>query len=204
VISAIGDALSLIRAERERTFHAPTAADTRRLIAEVEAEAVQAGAGAASLDVRVEHNRERGTVRVTVTGAVTLSSGAVPGRRPATAQDAAGAAEERGYPDVSPAGQHWLAVRPGRGPRVAVFDRFADLIVDVEGEAVRAEEGADLGAVIARHTRRVGPVTMVPDAWVVGGARLLQVPEPTPESIAETAALLATDGVAVTIIVGRE
>ena len=79
VISAIGDALSLIRVERERTFNAPTAADTQALIAEMEAEAIRAGAGATTLDVRVEQIAERGAVRVTVTGAVGLDSGALPG-----------------------------------------------------------------------------------------------------------------------------
>ena len=44
VISSIGDALSLVRAERERTVAAIDAADLRRLAGEVEAEVLAAGA----------------------------------------------------------------------------------------------------------------------------------------------------------------
>ncbi|HUR75172.1 MAG TPA: hydantoinase/oxoprolinase family protein, partial [Sporichthya sp.] len=100
VISAVGDALSLIRAERERTFatnsSTDNAAELALLVAEVEAEAVRAGAGPASLDVRVEHIPERGAVRVTATGAVGLASEAVPGRPPADADSARDAGAERG------------------------------------------------------------------------------------------------------------
>lgn len=205
VISAVGDALSLIRAERERTFHEPTPEDTQRLIAEVEAEAVLAGAGASSLDVRVEHNPERGTMRVTVTGAVALSSGAVPGRPSATAEGATAAAIERDFPAPTPVGQYWLAVASKKDPRVAVFDRFADLVVEVEGEAMPAAAATtDLAEVIARFTRRVGPMTMTPSAWVICGARFLQVPDCSPDGIAATAAALAGPGAEPMVVIGRE
>ena len=202
VISAIGDALSLIRAERERTFHEPTPADTQRLIAEVEAEALRAGAGAADLDVRVEHNAERSAVRVTVTGAVGLSSGAMPGRQPATADEAGAAARERGYQDVVPVGQFWVATG---GDRVVLFDRYADLVIDAKGEAVPGpHEETPVAEIVARHTRRVGPVTIAPDAWVISGARFLQVPDATARAILDTAAALTVDGAAPTVIIGRE
>jgi hypothetical protein len=217
VISAIGDALSLIRAERERTFHEPTPADTQRLIAEVEDEAIAAGASAATLDVRVEHVAERGAVRVTVTGAVGLSSGAIPGRQPATADDARSAAEARGYADPSSVGQYWMATRSGRGDRgshLAVFDQYADVVIDIEGEIVAIEadgaRGAEdaLSAALVRHTRRLGPITMAPDAWVISGARFMQVPDPEPGSIIAIAAAIDadrdTEAAAPTIIVGRE
>jgi N-methylhydantoinase A len=194
VISAIGDALSLIRTEREWTFPEPTPGDTERLIAEAEAEAVGAGAAEASLDVRVEHLAEKGAVRVTVTGAVGLRSGAVPGRRPAADGEVADAAHERGYDDLRRLGQHWLARRTDR---LAVFDRYADLVIDVQGEVV-ASDGAELDAAIHRQTRRVGPMTIAPDAWVIAGPRFLQVPEPGPEAI-----LALATGDQPTIIIGR-
>jgi N-methylhydantoinase A/oxoprolinase/acetone carboxylase beta subunit len=201
VISAIGDALSLIRTERERTFDRPTPAATEALIAEVEAEAVAAGASAATLDVRVEHVAERGAVRVTVTGAVGLQAGAVPGRQPATAADAADAARERNYTGADAIGNYWLARGDGR---VAVFDRYADLVIDVRGETVPVSDSAALTGALDRHTRRVGPVTIAPDAWVVNGARLLQVPEPDSIAILEPAAAVGSDGGEPTVIIGRE
>lgn len=206
VISAIGDALSLVRAERERTFANASAADTERLIAEVEAEALQAGAGAASLDVRVEHLTDRGAVRVTVTGAVGLSSGAVPGRPPASRDDAVAAARQRGYPDAAALGRYWMSTHGDEGGRIALFDQYADLVIDIGGEALLPEQhpGPEaVAAAIARRTRRVGPVTITPDAWVVSGSRFLQVPDVQPDAILATAAAISLDEPA-TIVIGRE
>ena len=206
VISAIGDALSLVRCERERTFTEPTAGDTERLIAEAEAEALAAGAGAASLEVRVEHVAARSSVRVTVTGAVGLRSGALPGRLPATAAEAAAAAQARGYPSPTARGQFWLAVDAGRGGRVALFDRYGDLVIDVHGETVQPDSNssAGLATALARRTRRVGPVTIAPEAWLVSGPRLLQLPEPTQPSIMDAVGTLAAAGETTTIVIGRE
>jgi N-methylhydantoinase A/oxoprolinase/acetone carboxylase beta subunit len=200
VISAIGDALSLIRAERERTFDETSAAATEALIAEVEAEAMRAGAAASTLDVRVEQIPERGAVRVTVTGAVGLSSGAVPGREPASAADIAAIARERKYPDPRAVGQYWLAVDNGR---VAAFDRFGDLVVDVRAETLESADADAVTAAIERQTKRVGPLSITPDAWVVSGARFLQVPDVEPEAIVATADAIAGDSVPV-VIIGRE
>lgn len=204
IISAVGDALSLIRAERERTIGNPTPADTQQLIADVEAEAIRAGAAAASLDVRVDHNPERGALRVTVTGAVALESGAAPGRPPAAAEVVADAAQARGYDHVTPVGQYWLAARHQSGPRVALFDRYADLVIDVRGDAVPDADKAHLVDAVARHTRRVGPVTLEPDAWIISGTRFLQVPDVEPGAILDTVATLTVDGSTPIVIIGRE
>jgi N-methylhydantoinase A len=205
VISAIGDALSLIRAERERTFDHPTPADTEQLINDVEAEAIAAGAAASSLDVRVEHIADRGAVRVTVTGAVGLSSGAIPGRQPATEADALAAAAQRAYSAVVSVGQYWLAVDHGRGGHVAVLDRYADLVIDVQGDIFDAgTEEATITAGMTQRTRRVGPVQIAPDAWVISGARFLQVPEPDTAAILAAAAAISGPGKPATIIIGRE
>jgi N-methylhydantoinase A/oxoprolinase/acetone carboxylase beta subunit len=202
VISAIGDALSLVRAERERTFHTPTPAETETLIGEVEEEAMRAGAGAAGLDTRVEHDPERGTVRVTVSGSVALMSGALPGRHPATPDEVARVAREHGYPDVSPAGHYWLARGGRRRSRLAVFDRYADLVIDIAGEAL--VDGTDIAAVIERHTRKMGPMNVQPDAWVISGPRFVQVPHPDPDAITRAAVEHASDDGATTVIIGRE
>jgi len=226
VISAVGDALSLVRAERERTFDRPDAEQTERLIAEVEAEALRSGASAASLDVRVEQLADRSAVRVTVTGAIGLASGARPGRTPVPRDEVVGAARDRGYrdPDTSCTQRdaYWLV---SEGDRVAVFDQYGDLVVDVRGErfevdatepsseAMGGQSRADAGAsdmtgvliesAIERRTRRIGPVTVAPDAWVVAGARFLQVADVAPGPVAAAARTLAP-GATATVIIGRE
>jgi N-methylhydantoinase A/oxoprolinase/acetone carboxylase beta subunit len=211
VISAVGDALSLVRAERERTFDRPDPAAVQQLVAEVEAEAIAAGASASSIDVRVDHLAERSAVRVVVTGAVALTSGAVPGRQPATASEAAEAARARGYDAVEPVGQYWIATRDGRGHRAAVFDRYADVAVDVDGVVLRPDRDdrkraeAEVSDALEVNARRVGPMTMAPDAWVVSGARFVQVPDPDARTVIETFLAVGADAAGQTvIIIGRE
>lgn len=204
VISAIGDALSLIRAERERTFAEADPACVAALVAEVEEEAIRSGAGPATLDIRVEHVADRGAVRVTATGSVGLAAGAVPGRPPADQAEAARAAAERGYSEVRPVGQFWVARGGPKGDRVVAFDRFADLVLDVKGEQVDGEELAAVGGILAAQIRRFGPITVVPDVWVISGARLLQVPAPAAETLAEAVRSMCPDGRPLTVIIGRE
>lgn len=202
IISAVGDALSLIRTERERTFEQVTAAGTQALIAEVEEEALRAGAAATSLDVRVTQHAERGAVRVTVTGAVALSTGAVPGRDVATADRMRAVARERGYDGVEPIGLHWLGRADERG-RVALFDRYGDLIVDVSGEALADPGAAALTAAVTRHTRRVGPVLTPPTGWAVIGPRVIELDTADPDALAPYVAALAADAPSV-VIIGRD
>jgi N-methylhydantoinase A/oxoprolinase/acetone carboxylase beta subunit len=210
VISAVGDALSLIRAERERTFAVDDPGALAALVAEVEDEAVRAGAGASSLDVRVEHIAERGAVRVTATGSVALLSGAIPGRPPADQTEAAAVALDRGYPQTRQVGQFWVCHGGPEANRMAVLDQFADLIVDVRGELLPAsavhapEPGAAVGDVFARGIKRMGPVTITPDVWLISGSRLLQVPVSDPAQVAPTVLALCPPGADFTVIVGRE
>ena len=79
----------------------------------------------------------------------------------------------------------------------------ADLVLDVRGETVRNDAG-ELADAIARNSRHLGPVTVTPDAWVVSGARLLQVPTVEPSAILDTAAAIAVNGTRTTVIIGRE
>jgi N-methylhydantoinase A/oxoprolinase/acetone carboxylase beta subunit len=211
VISAVGDALSLVRAERERTFDRPAPADVERLVAEVESEALAAGASASSIDVRVEHLPERSAVRVVVTGAVGLSSGAVPGRQPATASDADATAQARGFERAEAVGQYWLASSDGRKGRVVALDRYGDVTVEVDGVALRlpgtdpAAAEATIAAALQANVRRVGPVSINPDAWVICGSRFLQVPQPDAHSVFETVRAVSAGPIDQTVvIIGRE
>lgn len=201
VISSIGDALSLVRAERERSVVAPTAADSAALAAEAEAECVAAGASAASIDVRVDYEADRSTLRAVATGAVGLEAGALPGRPPIDEGEAIAVAAERQLPAPLAVGSFWLAGAgvdreallvpaaasrasagaaavvgaPEPGP-VAVFDRFGDVVASGTGGAVLlGTPGAgDVARQLAgRLTRRMGPMTVRPAVWLVHGSRLV-------------------------------
>lgn len=198
VISSIGDALSLVRAERERSVVTPTAADSAALAAEAEAECVAAGAAAASVDVRVDYEADRSTLRAVATGAVGLEAGALPGRPPIDEREAGEVAAERELPPPVAVGAFWLAgagvdreallVSSGAagangashaelhpGP-VAVFDRFGDVVAVGTGGAVllgTAGAGDAARALARRLTRRMGPMTVRPTVWLVHGSRLV-------------------------------
>jgi N-methylhydantoinase A/oxoprolinase/acetone carboxylase beta subunit len=178
VISSLGDALSLVRAERERTVDATDATVVNQLMDEVEAELLAAGAAADSIDVRVEERPEKGTVRAVATGAVGLSTGALPGRPPIDADQAAAVVGDLGLTgvDVEPIGAYWLAAAPGAGPgRAVVLDRFGDVLVDVVGQVDRSGDAASIGAAVDHLTRHRGPVTLLPTVWVVHRSRFTEL-----------------------------
>ncbi|HET9257652.1 MAG TPA: hydantoinase/oxoprolinase family protein [Pseudonocardiaceae bacterium] len=199
VISSMGDALSLVRAERERTVARSDTAGVDALIAEVEAEALAAGAAPGSLQVQVSQIGDRGAVRAVAVGALVLGSGVVPGRPPLSREAiidvarAAGASER-----VEQAGRFWLSVLDGR---VLLLDRFGDTALDARGEAILVKDGqpveAAVESAVSRHVRNVGPVRVQPTTWVVQDGRIRELAEL--DAIGD---VLAAGAAAV--IVGRE
>jgi N-methylhydantoinase A/oxoprolinase/acetone carboxylase beta subunit len=198
VISAVGDALSLVRVERERSMAPGQPIDADDLAAQAEAGCIDAGADPDTVDVRVELDPDGTTLRAIATGMVGLEAGALPGRQPIDVAGATALVASHGARDPRPIGRSWVAAaleagRDGLGP-VVVLDRLGDTVAAGTGAVVwldpatadergRAADAA--AALVARCTRRKGPVTIEPTAWVVQGNRAVQVP---PERLA--AALL--------------
>ncbi|MCA1844855.1 MAG: hydantoinase/oxoprolinase [Actinobacteria bacterium] len=220
VISSVGDALSLVRVERERTFASGEGADVASLVADVEAEAVAAGAAPATLDVQVQQIPTKGAVRVVATGAVALASGLIPGRAPVGPGEAATAAAERSFPAPEPVGSYWLSLLPlaahaafvrgtppvprADGERVLLLDRFGDVVLEAKGEALavpadRSDASALVEGLVTGQTRHMGPVTLAPTVWLVTGHRLTELSESEQSDL--TRHLPSADGAV--IIVGR-
>jgi N-methylhydantoinase A len=190
VISSVGDALSLVRAERERTVSRPTPADVDALVAEVEAEALAAGASPTSLQVQVSQVGDRGAIRAVAVGALVLGSGVVPGRPPPSREEISALARAAGGSEqVEPVGLFWLSALNGR---VLLFDRFGDAVLDVRGEAILVDGSGSpgepwtvrIGSVVSRHVRNVGPITVQPTTWVVQDGRIRELADP--DAIADT------------------
>lgn len=167
IISSIGDALSMVRAERERTISVLTADIVRQLSDEAENEALAAGAAIGSVEVRIEELPERGTVRAIATGTVGLRSGALPGQEVITAE----AIRARQLPgaEMTKAGAFWLVDRRGH---IAIIDRFGDPVATVKG--VRCSV-TDLSQTVERLTRVRGPVTLRPTIWSISGGRIAEL-----------------------------
>ncbi len=157
VISSMGDALSLVRAERERTVSRATPAEVDALIAEVEAEALAAGAAPTSRQVQVSQISDRGAIRAVAVGALVIGSGVVPGRPPLGREEITEVARAAGGSGhVDPVGRFWLSNLEGR---VLLFDRFGDTALDVRGEAILINDtaGEPLRAAIGSVLSRVCP-----------------------------------------------
>lgn len=166
IISSIGDALSMVRAERERTVSVLTAAVIRQLSDEAENEALAAGAAPGSVEVRIEEMPERGTVRAIATGSVGLRSGNIPGQTPVTDEQMAARANGD---QVVRTGQFWLLTNRDV---VRVFDRFGDPVASIKGERCGVDE---LASTVERLTRYRGPVTLRPTIWLINGGRIAEL-----------------------------
>ena len=178
VISSIGDALSLVRTEVERTLPQHPPADLMTSLQRAaEQQAVEAGAAPDSLQVTSEVVPERRAVRAVATGSVALESGVMHTTPPAdaaaimlTAKAELGAEPElmggNGFYSVFTAPRRkdvaW-AVVDLRATPVAVgeervlSDSPKELTVSLRGE-------------VEALTRHLGPVSVAPQVRVVSGA----------------------------------
>ncbi len=193
-MSSIGDALSLLRSERERSVASPSAEDGAELAAEAEADCLAAGAAVGSIDVRVEFDHERSTLRAVATGAVGLASGLLPGRPPIDEAAARALAAEHGFDAIETVGSYWLAL--GAKGAVLVLDRFGDIAVKGKGGAVLGRD--DLAAaqrLIDRSSRHLGPVVIPPTVHVIDGPRLIET-----EPAAAAGLIAGHDGPAAIIV----
>jgi N-methylhydantoinase A len=200
VVSSIGDALSLVRVEIERSVARATAETVARVAREAEEAAVAAGADPATVEVETEAVPDRGAIR-----AVALASAAAGGaaeggagsegeRLPedllaAVARDALGAEPEH-LADTS--GYCVFRARAGRGDRFLVLDRRGAVAARGEGVALAgpgAEVARRLSAELARRTRHLGPFAVAPAVRIVRGRRLVDLSMLSSPAEAERAAL---------------
>ena len=194
VISAVGDALSLVRAERERSVTPGRPPDLEALTLEVEQACVAAGADPSSVDTRVELDEDGTTVRAVAMGMVGLRSGAVPGRTSVTAAEAAALATRRGGRPPVPVGGFWVSGsgpgEPGVLAPTLVLDRLGDPVaagtggsawIDAADDEDRRRQCQAVSQLVTRCTRRRGPVVITPTVWLFQGNRAVQVPPPDAE-----------------------
>ena len=194
IISSIGDALSMVRAERERTVNALTAEVVRQLSDEAESEALAAGAAPGTVEVRIEELPERGTVRAIATGTVGLRTGALPGQELVSA--ATIQAREPADAEVTQAGAFWLVARRGS---IAIVDRFGDPVATVKGERCGVDQ---LSATVERLTRFRGSVTLRPTIWFISAGRIAELG--SDDMIEAATALHDPNDTSELLIVGRK
>ncbi len=194
IISSIGDALSMVRTERERTVSSLTGEIVRQLAQEAEDEALAAGAAEGTVEVRVEEIPERGTVRAVATGTVGLRSGALPGQTLVTVEQMT--EREGADAQVSRAGKFWLIERKAH---IAIFDRFGDPVTTIKGERCAVDA---LTETVERLTRYRGPVTLRPTIWMIGAGRIAELA--SGDMIAAASNLHDPDDTSEVLVVGRK
>jgi N-methylhydantoinase A/oxoprolinase/acetone carboxylase beta subunit len=209
VLSSIGAALSLVRAEVARSSTAGTAAHD--VAHEAERRCVEAGAAPLTVCVETAFDADHGVVRAVATGAAALETGAArrdpvdePERLRAAAE-ALGIAGER-LSVVASTDFYRVYSENGRG-RVAVVDaRGAVPLAEDARRILAGERGglvADLRAAVEDATVNLGVATMLPRVALICGPRILDMSDARRgEEIAGAAerALAEHDGQAVAVL----
>jgi N-methylhydantoinase A len=214
VLSAIGAALSLVRAEACRSVRSADSDESSRLelALDAERECVRAGAAPASVAVETRYEPEEGVMRAVATGAAALETGAA-ARRPTSperqlrAAAEALAAEARALQVVAASEFYRVFSENGSG-RVAVVDALGGVACsELRAQGVFAGGGpaflARLRELVDEATLSLGIASMLPRVTVVCGPRLLDLSDarrPEEISLAAERALREHDGEAVAVV----
>jgi N-methylhydantoinase A/oxoprolinase/acetone carboxylase beta subunit len=210
VLSSIGAALSLVRAEIVRHCSGPGA--TAALARDAERACVEAGAAPMTVTVTAKFEARHGWLRAVATGAVALESGAA-GREPldeegqrAVAATVTGVAAERlrivastGYYRVfRDDGSSQVAVVDGLGA-VPVAERARRIVLGEDNELLLAE----LEQAVEDGTTNLGVGSLLPRVCVVAGAHVVDLSDSRrPEDIITGAAAVLNghEGPAVAVV----
>jgi hypothetical protein len=212
VLSSIGAALSLVRAEAVRTAGEGAGESVASaVVREAERACVEAGAAPDTVRVECAYEAREGVVRAVATGAVALESGAA-GRAPV------GAAEQKHLAaqalgvgigeliEVAASDFYRVFCENGSGP-VAVVDSHGSVPLSERARRVVSGRGAEflesLNAAVADATVSLGVAEMLPRVAIVAGPRIVDTSEARRSEDISAAAELAIgehDGPAVGVV----
>jgi hypothetical protein len=211
VLSSVGAALSLVRAEVTR--HGSTV-DAAEIVREAERACVDAGAAPLSVRVQTRYEHKEDVVRAVATGAVALESGAV-GRSPlpeegqrSVAASAMGAEEARvRLVTTTP---YYRVFSDNGGGHVAVVDEtgavpIADRVRQVLTVDSAQELPDRLRDAVSANTLSLGVAAVLPRVCVIAGAHVIDLSDHRrPEDIiaSASAAVAGESGPAVAVVLG--
>jgi hypothetical protein len=181
VLSAIGAAASLIRAEVVRSAGAGTGvADLAR---EAEVACIDAGAAPSTVTTETLVDTDTGVIRAVATGAVALEAGAADHREADERERAAAAAGALGLPpgtlEVVGGNEYYRVYSENGSGRVAVIDRYGTVALTEESaEVVTGDRDrflAELRTTVTAASRHLAVATLLPRVTVVSGPRLFDL-----------------------------
>jgi N-methylhydantoinase A/oxoprolinase/acetone carboxylase beta subunit len=180
VLSAVGAAVSLVRAEVVRTVGAGV--DLIELAHQAERECIDAGAAPSTVTVETKVDNSANVIRATATGSVALQTGAAEHHDASDEERdlAAATALEVGREHVRLVVENeYYRVYSGNGSgSVAVVDRFGAIALAEEGRVVSGPSDAfldDLRAAVTSASRQLGVATLLPRVSILGGSRMLDL-----------------------------
>jgi N-methylhydantoinase A/oxoprolinase/acetone carboxylase beta subunit len=183
VLSSIGAALSLIRAEVARSPSGRSGADRAKLARAAERACVESGAAPSTVSVEISYEPDEGLVRAVATGAVALEAGAAE-RNPASndARLAAAASALRVQPpslSLLASNDFYRVYSENGSGRVAAVDRLGGVALAESARSIFAAEGRAfverLREEIEATTLSLGISSVVPRVSVVCGSRILDL-----------------------------
>ena len=191
VISSVGDALSLVRAERELAARAPTPEAIRALTAGAREAAIAAGArrGRSTSASSTARSAPRCARSRPARSACTRAR-CPDGRRSTQAAPREILARAHCHGEPRAVGSFWIGRVNSGADRVLVLDRFGDPVVDASADLVDLGTSGGVRTAVQRNTKRLGPVTVVPTVWVIHGDSLVEV---ATGDVTDTAEALAAD-----------
>lgn len=211
IISSVGDALSLVRVEIERTLRRPSIESVAQVHREAETAAVAAGASPDTLQVESSAVPERGALRVAAVGALALTSAAASRHLDDASLEKMAQAELQGPVESSGSSGHYAVFTSGEGSerQFAVIDRLGSVAASGRGTVVRGpgrEVAASLEQRLPAFVRHYGPIAVAPALRILRDSRLVDLSLfSSPEAALEAArseCSLAGDG-GVIVIVSR-
>jgi N-methylhydantoinase A/oxoprolinase/acetone carboxylase beta subunit len=180
VLSAVGAAVSLVRAEVARTIGRDI--DLIELTHAAERECIAAGAAPSTVTVETKVDNAALVVRATATGSVALQAGAAEQHEASDEERhrAAAAALELGGDHVRMVTENdYYRVYSGNGSGgVAVVDRFGAIALAEDGHIVSSPADAfldDLHRAVASASTQLGVATLLPRVSILAGSRMLDL-----------------------------
>lgn len=181
VISSVGDALSLVRIEVERTLPRATAEAVAGVHRAAEEAAIAAGAAPHSIQVESAAVPERGALRVTAYGSAAMESSDLvhPAARKGSIEGTVRRALGPDAREVASNGFYSVYVDGASGERdFAVVDSHGAVVVDGRG-TILTGTGAEVAAAVEQRVhslvRHFGPIAVAPALRIVRGARVVDL-----------------------------
>ncbi|MDQ3964810.1 MAG: methylhydantoinase [Actinomycetota bacterium] len=183
VISSVGDALSLVRVEIERSISPSSPQEVAAAHRAAEDGAIAAGAAPDTIQIESRAIPERRAVRVAAVGAVALDSGAASGNPMSLDDESLGLIAKETLGDdverITTGKTYWVfAAGAERERPFAVVDRRGAVALKGKGRVLTGT-GADvveeLEATLPALTRHFGPLSIAPSLRLLRGARLIDL-----------------------------